>query len=286
MNAVIDSLTMPALANKQFAYSGIDSLTSCLDKELFIHWPHLIEYKYNSRGFRDQEWPSDLESAIWCLGDSFTVGIGSCIAHTWPQVLSQHSHRRAINVSMDGASNEWIARAACDVYDLSKPRNMVIMWSYLHRREHPDTALSNINRRLHSIRSTMAQDFENFNSCRNLVKTHCADSNIIEFLIPNFVVFFDDNVWKKIRDSNWPALLPATLKEFLDLSPEIITELRTLHSIDIDHLMEFYAIQQQHPEFLTGVVRVEYLDRARDGHHFDRYTAEWVATQAQNLLNL
>jgi hypothetical protein len=284
MNAVIDSLTVPELANKQFAYSGIDSLNTCLDKELFIHWPHSIEYKYNTRGFRDQEWPLDLESAVWCLGDSFTAGVGSCIAHTWPQVLSRYSLCRVINVSMDGASNEWIARTARDAYDLARPRNMVIMWSYLHRREHPAAKLSSFNRRLHSVRSTMVQDFENFSSCRKLVQTHCVDSNLIELVIPNFVVSFDNNDWKKIRDPCWPQLLPPTLEEFLDLSSEIVTELRTLHGIDIDQVSEFYTIQQ-HLEFLTDVVRVKYLDRARDGHHFDLVTAEWVATQVQNLLN-
>ena len=285
MSAVIDSLTVPELVNKQFAYSGMDSLNSCLDKELFINWPHSIEYKYNSRGFRDQEWPMDLGSAIWCLGDSFTVGLGSCVDHTWPQVLSQHSQRRVINVSMDGASNEWIARAACDAYDLSRPHNMIIMWSYLHRREHPNVALSNIRRRMQSVRSTTPQDLENFNYCRKLVKTHCADSNIIEFVIPKFFVkYFYDSAWKRIRDPSWPRMLPATLEEFLDLPPKIVTELRTLHGVDIDQVSEFYTIQQ-HLECLTGIVRVKNLDRARDGHHFDLLTAEWVATQVQNLLN-
>jgi hypothetical protein len=287
MNAAFDLLIVPELANKQFAYSGIDSLDNCKDKELFIHWPHSIEYKYNTRGFRDQEWPKDLESAVWCLGDSFTAGLGSCIAHTWPQVLSRHSQSRVINVSMDGASNEWIARTACDAYDLARPRNMVVMWSYLHRRERANAKLSSMYRRLNSIRSTVTQDFENLHSCRKLVQTHCADSNIIELAIPGFVVeYFDNNDWKRIRDTSWPQLLPTTLKEFLDLSPEIIMELRTLHGVNIDHIIELYTIYQQNPEFLADIVRVKNLDRARDGHHFDLVTAEWVATQVQNLLNL
>ena len=79
-------------------------------------------------------------------------------------------------------------------------------------------------------------------------------------------------------------MLPATLEEFLDLPPKIVTELRTLHGVDIDQVSEFYTIQQ-HLECLTGIVRVKNLDRARDGHHFDLLTAEWVATQVQNLLN-
>jgi hypothetical protein len=228
----ISKLILPQFANRQFDYSGMDNLKGCLDQELFLRWPHPVNYKYNSRGFRDQEWPQDLNSAVWCFGDSFTVGIGSCFEHTWPQVLSQHSQRRVINVSMDGASNEWIARQVCDAYDLAQPRRMVLMWSYLHRRENADNVQSDLDRRLHSVRSTIIQDFENLRACRKQVHEHCAGASIIELIIPNFV-----------NDAEQPG----------DFSPDVI--------------------------------RVEYLDRARDGHHFDIVTAEWVATQVQNLLN-
>lgn len=271
--------------NQQFDYSGMDSIDRCLDKKLFLQWPRPVKYNYNSRGFRDQEWPQDLNSAVWCIGDSFTVGIGSCFEHTWPQALSHHSQRCVINVSMDGASNEWIARQACDAYDLARPRNIVIMWSYLHRRENSNQDLLDLDRRLHHVRSTMPQDFENFSMCRKQVHNHCADSNLIELVIPNFVTSFDDAAWKRIRDPSWPQVLPPTLEEFQALSPEIAAELRTLHGIDVDQLLEFYTIKQQRCDFLADVITVEYLDRARDGHHFDRVTAEWVAAQVQNLLN-
>ena len=282
-----NKLTIPQLANRQFDYSGIDSLNSCLDRELFIHWPHPISYKYNSRGFRDQEWPHDLESAVWCLGDSFTVGIGSCFEHTWPQVLSEYNHCRVINVSMNGASNEWIARKACDAYDLALPRNMVIMWSHLHRRESPDSGLSDLDRRIHHVKSTVLQDFENFSSCRKKVQTHCMNCNLVELVIPNFSPKWgmDINPWEQIRDPSWPMFMPSTLTECLAKFPQILTELSIIHGIDINSLLEIQTIQQKLSEFLKGITRVEYLDRARDGHHFDIVTAEWVAKQVQNLLN-
>lgn len=286
MNTVNSKLTLPQLANQQFDYTGIDSLNRCLDRELFANWPHAVDYRYNSRGFRDQEWPQDLESAVWCLGDSFTAGIGSCFEHTWPQVLSQHSQCRVITVSMDGASNEWIARSACDAYDLAQPHHMVIMWSYLHRRECPNADLLDLYRRTHHVKSTDMQDFENLHSCREQVHAHCANSNLVELIIPNFSNnSFTDVAWKKIRDPSWPILLPSTMTECQDLYPNIVAELRTLHGIDINGLLEFQAIQQSHPEFLQDLIRVEYLDRARDGHHFDLLTAEWVAKQVRNLLN-
>ena len=286
MNTGYSPLHLPQFVNKQFDYSGLDSYNTCLDRELFTHWPHTINYQYNSRGFRDQEWPQDLESAIWCLGDSFTVGIGSCFQHTWPQVLSQHSHSRVITVAMDGASNEWISRQVCNVYDLAQPRNIVIMWSYLHRREHPDTGLTDLKRRVFADGSNDIQNFKNFYSCREKVHAHCADSNLIELIVPNFSNnSFSDVAWEKIRDPSWPIKLLLNAKECQDLYPKIATELRTVHGLDLDGMLEFQLIQQQHPEFLSDLIRVESLDRARDGHHFDLLTAEWVAKQVQNLLN-
>jgi hypothetical protein len=137
------------------------------------------------------------------------------------------------------------------------------------------------------VKSTDIQDFKNFNLCREKIRTHCVDSNLIELIIPNFSNnSFTDVAWKKIRDPSWPVLLPSSLTQCQDLFPEIVTELRTLHGLDITGLLEFQAIQQQHPEFLSDLIRVEYLDRARDGFHFDLLTAEWVAAQVQNLLNL
>ena len=260
MNSEINKLIIPKFCNQQFDYSGQDNLKGCLDRKLFLQWPHKVNYNYNSRGFRDQEWPQDLNSAVWCFGDSFTVGIGSCFEHTWPQVLSQHSQRRVINVSMDGASNEWIARQVCDAYDLVGPRNMIIMWSYLHRRENADNDQSDLDRRLHSVRSTVEQDFENLRACRKQVHEHCVRhsahhehcvrSNLIELIIPNFVNEIDQTG---------------------DFSADLIT-------------VEYQ--DGYHCDFSTDLITVEYLDRARDGHHFDIVTAEWVAKQVQNLLTL
>jgi hypothetical protein len=104
-------------------------------KTNFLSYPYQIDYRYNSRGFRDNEWPSDLKSAIWCFGDSFTAGIGVPFEHTWPQVLAKHCSSNTVNISMDGASNDWIARKVLRVLNDIAPRIVVIHWSYIHRRE-------------------------------------------------------------------------------------------------------------------------------------------------------
>ena len=96
-------------------------------------WP--ITYRYNSRGYRGQEWPGDLHNAIWCFGDSFTVGLGSPLDHTWCHCLQQLSKQRIINISMDGASNNWIVRKIQELLIEVVPHTIVIQWSYAHRRE-------------------------------------------------------------------------------------------------------------------------------------------------------
>jgi len=62
--------------------TGMDTLELCLNKEYFKSYTKQISYRYNSKGFRDDEWPEDLSDVIWCVGDSFTVGIGQPFEET------------------------------------------------------------------------------------------------------------------------------------------------------------------------------------------------------------
>jgi len=41
---------------------------------------------------------------------------------------------------------------------------------------------------------------------------------------------------------------------------------------------------QQSLELDSGIIEVKQLDRARDGHHFDIVTAQWVVDQIKNNL--
>lgn len=132
---ILPDLLLPSKANQYRQFSGLDSPELCLNKTYFNNYPHKVDYRYNSRGFRDLEWPENLTDAIWCIGDSFTVGIGSSIDHTWPVVLSKTMGRRIINVSMDGASNNWISRKAVQILGTVNTSTIVLHWSYIHRRE-------------------------------------------------------------------------------------------------------------------------------------------------------
>lgn len=135
---LLPDLVLPSRVNQRWHMSGMDNPRYCNRVTHWYSYPHDIEYQYNSRGFRDQEWPEDFANTIWCLGDSFTVGIGSPVQHTWWYQLSLLAQRRVINVSMDGASNQWISRKACAILNSGLCDAMVIQWSYTHRRERQD----------------------------------------------------------------------------------------------------------------------------------------------------
>jgi len=114
--------------------SGLDSFKNCLNKEHFKHYPKQITYIHNQRGFRDAEWPDDLSDVIWCVGDSFTMGIGQPFEETWPYLLEKKIGKRCLNLGEDGASNDTIALRAQEIYRVYKPKIILIMWSYLWRR--------------------------------------------------------------------------------------------------------------------------------------------------------
>lgn len=235
---LLPELFLASRAGQVERTSGLDSIKDCLDKKHYQSYPHAVIYQYNSRGFRDQEWPIDAQSAVWCVGDSFTVGLGCPLAHTWPHQVELTCRQPTVNVSMDGASNDWIARQALNIIRNVQPRNMIIMWSYVHRREDPNSKLSDEERRIGSLGgATELEDQDNFQSC--IVALKGSSTNIVHFIIP--CAYAASHNHSIVKTEDW---LPSYVKE------------------------------------------VQQLDYARDGHHFDILTSQWVAQQAASELIL
>jgi hypothetical protein len=163
--------------------SGLDSFTECKNKAHYLAYPYPVMYRYNSRGFRDREWPDDVKSAIWCVGDSFTVGLGSPLDHTWARQVELTCGQPTINISLDGASNDWIARQARNIIRTVQPRNMILMWSYIHRRENSNCTLSDEDRRIWSLSdATDLEDQLNVQTCVNSLNG--SSTNIVHFIVP------------------------------------------------------------------------------------------------------
>jgi hypothetical protein len=282
---ILPSFVLSSRVNQTWSYSGIDSLELCMDKKHFVSYPHDITYRYNSRGFRDAEWPNTLDqlkNVIWCVGDSFTVGIGSPLEHTWPWLLSATTGQRVINISMDGASNMWIARQVNLIQKEINPKNITIMWSYVHRREHENQNLTNEQRRLSAVDSTNSEDLLNLKYCLAMIN----HSNTIQLAIPEYrpnIVDYQP-IWKNIRGMDWPTQAPTTLNELLALPEFVQSELK-------DHFKTWTDLQQaiEQQSLLSNLennfIKVSRLDLARDGHHFDLVTSQWVVDQIVQRLN-
>ena len=283
---ILPDFILPSRVNQRWEYSGMDCLEECFNKEHFNTYPFKISYNYNSRGFRDEEWPDDkqLQSSIWCVGDSFTVGVGSPIEHTWVYQVRQQLNTRTINVSMDGASNQWIARKAQRIIDTVEPNVLIVHWSYISRREDD----------LNKVREEFWQRFY---------------KNIAE---PS---------WPRCHWTEINNLPPAILKEINEVfggwdNDQVTDENRRLVSInssdeeDVEHTVNLANLLNSNckntevmhsfiPKFapagygkkvesqISGIVIPEFipLDKARDGHHYDILTAQQFATSVRELVN-
>jgi len=139
----MDYLTYPFNINKTCSTTGMDAIsTTASNKQsgsspISFRWatyPYPIVYEYNSKGFRDKEWPANLDDVVLCLGDSFTKGVGVPYEHTWPSILQTNSKKHCINLGIDGAANRLLLNIAKQIISEYNPKYMIIMWSFKHRR--------------------------------------------------------------------------------------------------------------------------------------------------------
>lgn len=183
MLSVKNNINLPILKE-----SGIDSIEKCKNKNHFINYSKDISYQYNSKGFRDEEWPADTDNVIWCLGDSFTVGIGQPFRETWPQLLEKKTKIKCLNLGENGCSNDTLALRAKELITVYNPKNLVIMWSYFSRRR-----ISDID--VHYDKKDFGNEKDLKNFAQNFISVDKLKSNIIHLMIP--LAFISD---KKISE--------------------------------------------------------------------------------------
>ena len=275
----------------------MDSPESCVNLDHFKSYPFDITYHYNSRGFRDQEWPDELSNAIWCLGDSFTVGLGSALSHTWVNLLQAKTQIRCINISLDGASNQWISRRAIQILKEIQPKYLVIHWSYLHRSEDDDSSISDEDRRVHINTKALlpSEQIKIFLHHFHEVEKVKGKTKIIYSHIPNghpFPVLKEvECFWNDLKGDQWPSL-PTNWAEFRNLPKFVKQELESVSSYVFARLKDFVAVcelpeRNQYENYLSKDTVIPYLkqlDFARDGHHYDIKTADLLTNQIISLL--
>ena len=285
---ILPDFVIPSRANQLWQYSGMDSYELCKDPLHFESYPYKIEYLYNSRGYRDQEWPellAQLKNSIWCLGDSFTVGLGSAVSHIWPYVLQQVTDTRTINVSMDGASNNWMARKAIRVLQEISPKIIIIQWSYIARRE------SNLEEYFDREWDLFYQNIrdDSWPDCardqQHNLPTHIRQE--IDTLHGgwNEKEIFPHDEWRMLQyircsEEDDIANTLTCIRNVQDCAGNT----RVIHSFIPDFVPDKYkgVIEAQ----TSGLVipEIARLDLARDGHHYDVATSRWLVDHIQRLL--
>lgn len=193
----------------------------------FNNYTHDVDYTFNNRGFRDTEWPQDLINTPVIFGDSFVVGLGQPVEHRLSNLLG------AVNISMDGASNDWIARWACNYFHEVKPKRAAVQWSYIQRREANNVIeLGDIKAR---IPNQEVQDIQEHidNLIKNVIMVEQASAensvNLVHTVIPGY-------------------------------SGEIV-------------IGDYETLEQLKPHARKLVEFHSMLDYSRDAHHYDIITA-------------
>ena len=162
--------------NLKTKYLTPDTPELCFNKEHFKNYTKKVTYKFNSKGYRDNEWPDDLTNIIWCVGDSFTVGVGQPFNETWPQLLEKASGYRCLNIGEDGCSNDSIALKTNKILSKHNPKKIIIMWSYFWRRR-----INGIDTHFQRT-DTAKNDLNNF--LKNFTTVNKNNTKILNYIIP------------------------------------------------------------------------------------------------------
>jgi hypothetical protein len=246
----IKEVILTQLVNKIYTELGIDSFAHCLDQLHFKNYSKTIIYKFNQMGYRDEEWPDSLSGNIWAVGDSFTVGLGQPLEETWPQLVQQQINQRVINVSMNGASNNWIGRRIQFILDNFNPAAILVQWSYLHRRENKNTTLCDEDR---------ADHFSKELELELKLLTHLSKTEQINRLAILDKLDVDDclqNIFS-ISNKDNVKIIHSFIPEFFNPLVDPQTE---IYNILLENNIKFFPEQKQ-------------IDFARDGFHYGVFTA-------------
>jgi len=220
------------------------------------------------------------------VGDSFTVGMGSPIEHTWPYMLQQRTGQRCINISMDGASNNWIARQLVSIMAQTQPAVAVVQWSYLERREDHENSMLNRYWQEYYIK-VQAPDWPPVPAIDDFatLPQHIQ----LELLTKH------DQSWRQgISDEQLRlSHVRSTQSEDVQNTQDLVHWAESIakhHCVQLIHsFIPNFASVNARDKFFTqtkmsrSMGEIPQLDWARDHHHYDQITAQYVVGRVMEL---
>jgi hypothetical protein len=180
-------INIPFYSNMTTDYLGIDSKEHCLDRKWFEqHTP--VNYCFNEVGFRTHSVERFDPEAVLVLGDSFTLGLGVASNVRFSDIIEQQLSHQVLNFSLNGASNDWIARKLQQLLTVFRPRAIVLHYTFSHRRERPRTDWFDDER---TECEPFYSSLENFNNWRSNFETICTLAKDIK-LVHSFIINWHD----------------------------------------------------------------------------------------------
>ena len=229
LDIVSQKINIPFYANLQTDILGMDSKQHCLNAELFNAWP-LITYQFNQVGFRTHSIDKFDPNAVLVLGDSFTLGLGVNSADRFSDIIEQRIKHQVLNFSLNGASNDWMARKIKRLVEVIAPKTIIVQWSYFCRRESPignSDEEKKLPYTLHNYETSDDADIENFKNCVLQTKQISKNCQIINSIIPDAFPGISlteiRSWWYNDRQSHWPQTLPALST---DISTDVLEQLK------------------------------------------------------------
>ena len=181
--ALTNTLKIPAYSNKRCDTIGMDSFEQCFRIKHFTNYPK-FDYHFNSLGYRTSEPETWTGREILVIGDSFTLGLGCAADDIYSTKLQHTLNYPVLNFSLNGASNDWIARRFCDLLNFFDPPAVVIHYTFSHRREQDRSDWFDDER---TLCEPTHSDTENFDNWQTNYQTICATGcNLVHSFIPNW----------------------------------------------------------------------------------------------------
>ena len=182
---LLKSIIIPFYVNVQCNELGHDSKEHCFDSTHYKKFGP-VSYQFNELGYRTCSTSQFTGNEILAIGDSFTLGLGVNIGQRWTEYLESNINYPVLNFSLNGASNDWIARRTKELLEHFTPRAVILHYSFSHRREHHDITWHDNERTLCDPGPTDAENFDNWRENFNKINQCCGDIPVVHSFIPNW----------------------------------------------------------------------------------------------------